>query len=52
MAGQYLKVWSEMADVTFCVTFLFLYKIVFLSNNFDYNILETQSRAQKRGILA
>jgi len=35
MTGQNLKVWCEMADVTFCVTFLFQSKIVFLSNNVD-----------------
>jgi len=36
MAGQSLKVWSEMANVTFCVMFLFLSKTGFLSHNFDY----------------
>jgi len=41
------KVWSEMADVTFCVTFLILSKIVFLSDNFGYRYARKPLKGSK-----
>jgi len=36
-----------MADVTFCITFLFLSKIAFLSHNFGYRYVRKQIKGSK-----